>query len=196
MRIHSIRLLPFFLIGLSLAVLLAACVLTPAATSIPTIPPTPTVLVASPAPATLRPDPGRYSNAEGGFSLVLPEGWSAAGPLPIDGDPQRPYNLYVLGTDPASSGGPGASKIAILDPQQWTPEDFALAQCTTCPVQPFEDVTLGGKPARRTQVGGGDVPFMVTWTFVENQGKLIALDIHDPDSLEPLEDVLQSITFE
>ncbi len=95
---------------------------------------------------------------EGKFTFKLPEGWSVLGPLTIDSDPQRHYNLYILGVDPSSSFGPGPSKIAVLDPQQWTLEAFAQVQSTTCPANPFEDVTLGGKPARRTQVGGGVVP--------------------------------------
>jgi hypothetical protein len=173
-------------------VLLTGCNLPAAITPAP-----PTATTAPPA-STPAPTAGaaRYVNEEGRFSLALPEGWSALGPLAINADPDRPYNLYVLGVDPSSSGGPGPSKIALLDPSQWTPDTFAQAQCTTCPDQPFEDTTLGGKPARRTQVGGDGVPFMVTWYFVENNGKLIALDIHNPDTMEPLEDTIQSIQFE
>jgi hypothetical protein len=157
--------------------------LTPGATALP------------PATPTATADPSRYFNEEGGFSLSLPEGWSVLGPQASNADPSRPYNLYRLGPDPAASGGPGTSTIAILDASQWTAEEYVQAQCSTCPANPFEEVTLGGQPARRTQVGGGGVPFTVTWHFVERDGKLIALAIHDPETLEPLEDVLQSIQF-
>jgi hypothetical protein len=150
----------------------------------------------TPLPPTATADPNRYVVAEAGMSLRLPEGWSVLGPQPNTTDPSRPYNLYLLGPDPGASGGPGTSTIAVLDAAQWTAEDFVQAQCSTCPAHPFEDTTVGGQPARRTQVGGGGVPFTVTWTFVEHEGKLIALAIHDPETLEPLEDVLQSIQFE
>jgi hypothetical protein len=181
-----------------LVVVALACLAAPTETSVPPshTPPAATLTPPPESPqTTLTIDPSRYLNSEGGFSLKLTEGWTVLGPLPIDSDPDRPYNLYVLGLDPASSGGPDSSKIAILDPLLWTPEEFALSQCSTCPENPFEQVTLGGKPAQRTQVGGGGVPFMITWYFVENNGKLIALDFHDPETLDPLDEVIQSIQF-
>jgi hypothetical protein len=140
--------------------------------------------------------PARYYNAEGGFSLDLPDGWRVLDPLTANNDPNRPFALYILGIDPAPSGGPGNSQIVIADPKQWTPEQFAQAQCSTCPASPFENVTLGGEPAQRTQVGSGGVPFTITWYFVEHNGKLIALAIHDPETLKPLDDVIQSIQFQ
>jgi hypothetical protein len=189
-----LRLYYRFMPALTFLILLAACLPTPAAPAPTDALPTATTPVDTPAAPTA--DASRYVNEEGQFSLTLPDGWSAHGPLAVNGDPERPYNLYILGVDPASSGGPGQSKIAILDPQAWTPEAFALSQCTTCPAQPFEDTLLGDQPARRTQVGGDGVPFMVTWYFVEYNGKLIALDLHDPETMEPLEGVIQSIRFE
>lgn len=106
------------------------------------------------------------------------------------------YKDAKLGIDPAPGGGPGNSQIVIADPKQWTPEQFAQAQCSTCPASPFENVTLGGEPVQRTQVGGGGVPFTITWYFVEHNGKLIALAIHDPETLKSLDDVIQSIRFQ
>jgi hypothetical protein len=50
-------------------------------------------------------------------------------------------------------------------------------------------------PASRTQVGGGGVPFVITWYFVEHNGNLIALAIHDQQTLEPLDAVIQSIVL-
>jgi hypothetical protein len=54
---------------------------------------------------------------------------------------------------------------------------------------------LGGKSSLRTQVGEDGVPFLITRYFVDNNGKLIALAIHDPGSLAALDDVIQSIQF-
>ena len=131
----------------------------------------------------------------GTFSIDLPQGWDITS-VEINTDPNRPYTLYLLGVNPTGNDGPGVSRVAIADADQWTPEDFALAQCSTCPQNAFESVNLGGKPALRTEVGGGGVPIRITWYFVENNGNFIALAIHDPESLLPLEDVLASIMFE
>jgi hypothetical protein len=186
------------LTSILLALILTACTAaaetpTPApATQTPaaTAPPQPS----STGPPTL--DPDRYYNEEGGFTLALPDGWSAIGPLEVSSDTEDTYNLYVLGADPAFDGGPGTSKIIIADASLWTPLAFSVAQCGTCPEHPFEDVTLAGLPAQRTLIGGGAVPFTVTWHFLEAEGKLIGLAIHDPETLAPLEEVLQSIRFQ
>jgi hypothetical protein len=146
--------------------------------------------------ATPTVEQSRYLIEEVKLSIKLPQGWSVFGPLEISSAGMHSYELYILGIEPTASSGPGSSKIAIADPAEWTPEQFVQAQCITCPEQPFEEVTLGGKSAQRTQVGGGGVPIIITWYFVENNDKLIALAIHDPETLEPLEDVLQSILLE
>jgi len=165
---------------------LGAC--TPAATPVP---PTPTE---TPQPEPTR-DPARYYNEEGQFSLLLPNGWKVLDPIPVVNDPERPYSSYLLGPNPTPNSGPGNSIIAISDANLWTPEHFVQAQCNTCPAHPFNQVTLGGKPAWETQVGGGDVPILVTWHFIKHNGRFIALSIHDPETLEPLDDVIQSIQF-
>lgn len=135
---------------------------------------------------TLRPidtssnDTPQYRFEEGAFSLQLPASWQAFGPTKIVNDPDRPFSLYVLGIDPANQAGPGASKIVIADAGMWTSEQFVHSQCSTCPVHPFETIPLGDRSASRTQIGGGGVPFLITWYFIENKRKLIALAIHDP----------------
>jgi len=132
----------------------------------------------------------------GTFGIALPSGWDVSGPETINTDPSRPYEIYLLGENPTTDDGPGSSRVIIANAAEWTPEELALTQCSTCPQNPFESITLGGKPGVRTQIGGGGVPFMLTWYFVENQGNLIAFTIHDPQTLEPLDAVIQSIHFE
>lgn len=132
---------------------------------------------------------------EGTFTIDLPDGWDISSEE-VHRDPDPPYTLYLLGEDPTTNDGPGVSRIVIANAVEWTPEEFVLSQCSTCPVNPFESTTLDGVPALRTQIGGGGVPIMVTWYFVEHNGKLIAFAIHDPQTLLPLEDVLASIRFE
>ena len=132
----------------------------------------------------------------GTLSLDLPSGWDVAGPDMVVADDGRSYESYSLGEDPTSSGGPGMSHVIIADASIWTPEELVLMQCSTCPDNGFEPVTVGGKPAVRTQIGGGGVPMMVTWTYVENNGKLIGFAIHDPQTLDPLDGVIETIIFE
>jgi hypothetical protein len=184
--------LSWLLVGLA-AILLTACTSstpTPEASS-PTQVPQPTDL-----PAVSTEEPAQLVFGPGTFSLDLPVGWEIYGPLEVTNDPDRPYEVYQLGEDPSTSGGPGMSIVAIDRTDRWTPEDFVLAQCSTCPNNGFESVTIDGIPALRTEIGGGGVPIMITWYFVEHRGNFIAFTIHDPETLLPLEDVIQSIRFE
>jgi hypothetical protein len=177
--------------GLVIAILLlAACSLQPAE---PAAPPT--------QPADQEPAAPTDAAAEsifgpGTLTMEIPVGWNVAGPMTITDDSGRSYQSWALGEDPTSSGGPGTSHVIIADPAEWTPEDLALVQCSTCPNNGFDEVTIGGKQGLRTEIGGGGVPFMTTWYFVENQGNLIAFAIHDPQTIEPLESVITSIRFE
>ncbi len=135
----------------------------------------------------------RYFNEQGSFSLILPDGWKVSGPIDATGGGDLTFSLYRLGPDPVVSGGPGMSSIAILDLDAATIEEFVQGQCSTCPLAPIEDVQMGQVSAKQTVIGGGGVPLEVTWTFVEHNGKLIALAIHDPQTLKRLSDVLESV---
>ncbi len=145
--------------------------------------------------ATPTPEPGRVRIDELGLSLILPDGWGLAGPFPVESTGTS-YSLYALGLNPGASGGPGSSQIIVADAALLTVEAFVAAQCTTCPTNPWAETQIGGLPARRTQVGGGGVPFSVDWVFVDHDGKLIGFSIRDPETLAPLENALQSIRFD
>ncbi len=181
MKISYRHVLPVFLIGL-----LAGCA-SPQINS-------PQVSLPDLA-ATTRVEPAQSVFGQGTFTIDLPEGWDVASEE-ITSDPDRPYLLFLLGENPTTADGPGTSRVVIANADEWTPEDFVLLQCSTCPVNPFEEITLGGIPATRTEIGGGGVPFMITWYFVEHRGKLLAFAIHDPQTLQPLDEVLASIQFE
>lgn len=135
----------------------------------------------------------RYFNEQGSFSLVLPDGWQVAGPIEATAGNDVTYTLYSVGLEPGSSGGPGGSNIIIAENAALTIEEFVQAQCSTCPLAPIEDIQLGDTDAKQTTIGGGGVPVSVTWTFVQHDGKLIGLKIHDPETLEPITEVLESI---
>lgn len=136
---------------------------------------------------------GRYYNELGQFSLLLPEGWDVFGPLDASSGNGVTFKLYNLGPEPDVSGGPGISSIIIADSDAFTIEDFAQGQCSTCPPTPIQDIQIAGVNARRTVIGGGGVPLEITWTFFDHNGKRIGLKIHDPDTLEPLTEVLESL---
>jgi hypothetical protein len=138
-------------------------------------------------------DEERYFNQQGSFSLVLPQGWQVSGPIDAASSGGHMFSLYRLGVDPEASGGPGISSIAISDLNTMTIEAFVQGQCSTCPRSPIDEIQLGDVRARRAVIGGGGVPIEVTWTFVEHSGKLIALAIHDPETLQPINEVLESL---
>lgn len=133
---------------------------------------------------------------ENTISLTLPQGWDIFGPLIVDNESKGSFSLYLLGENPTQNDGPGVSRVVIANAAEWTPEEFARSQCSTCPQNGYESITLAGKPGLRTQIGGGGVPFMTTWYFFEHKGNLIAFAIHDPQTMQPLEDIIESIQFE
>jgi hypothetical protein len=140
-------------------------------------------------------DAGRYVNAEAGLSLALPEGWTAAGPFSVAvGDTS--YNLYVLGREPSLEGGPGASRLIVAADEKLSIDAFIASQCSTCPPVEITGSTVNGIPIQRAIIGGGGVPFQVEWIFLENDGRLVGLSIHDPQTLEPLMDVSATLLLE
>ena len=174
----------WFVIGL---LILSACSLQRAETPAP---------LATDAPAVPTEVEAISVFSPGTFTFSLPEGWDVAGPEIVSDESGHTYESYSLGEDPTASGGPGMSHVIIASADEWTPEKLVLMQCSTCPDNGFEQVTVGGKTGVRTQIGGGGVPMMITWTYVENNGKLIGFAIHDPQTLEPLEQVIDSIIFQ
>ena len=86
--------------------------------------------------------------------------------------------------------------IVIADAALLTFAQFAAAQSSTCPAHPPEAVTLGNVPAQRLLIGGGTVPFEKSWFFFEHQSKRIGLAMRDPDTLEPLNEVLATFRLE
>jgi hypothetical protein len=159
----------------------------------------PTIIASPEIVPTSTPTPAmtgtKYINKEAGISLILPEGWDVAGPFPVSitVDGTSNYNLYNLGVQPEASGGPGVSHIIVGDAQKLTIEAFVQSQCSTCPIHPIETVILGEVPAKSTIIGGGSVPLEIEWFFMEHNGRLIGLSIHDPETLETLDDVLQTL---
>lgn len=142
------------------------------------------------------PDPKRYINQEGGFSIRIPDDWGVAGPFEIELDGEAAYNVYHLGSDPSQGSGPGLSSIVLADNNRFSVAYFIASQCSTCPSHAVETVQIGTATAERTFIGGGGVPFLVEWYFIDVEPRWIGLSIHDPETMETLYDVLDTFRFE
>lgn len=178
--------------ALALVVLLGACTVG-AEPSIATSPSEP----APPPPASPTAASGadHYVNLDAGISLVLPEGWSTSGPYPVSVG-ETSYNLYLLGLDPSPNSGPGASRLIAAADEQLSLSAFLESQCSTCPPAEVAPSTLNGVSVQRAVIGGGGLPFDVEWVFLDHDGRLVGLSIHDPQTLETLNGVLETLRLE
>jgi hypothetical protein len=148
-----------------------------------------------PASPTAASGADRYVNLDAGISLVLPEGWSAAGPYPASAGDSS-YNLYLLGPDPSPNAGPGASRLIAAADDTLTLTGLLESQCSTCPSAEVTPATLNGISVQRAVIGGGGVPFEVEWVTLDHNGRLVGLSIHDPQTLETLNNVLETLRLE
>jgi hypothetical protein len=178
--------------ALALALLLGAC----AAGAEPIIATdTPEPASSLPASPTSPAEADRYVNPDAGISLILPAGWSTSGPYPVSVG-ETSYNLYLLGLDPSPNSGPGASRLIAAVDEQLSLSAFLESQCSTCPPAEVTAATLNGVPVQRAVIGGGGVPFEVEWVFLDHDGRLVGLSIHDPQTLETLTSVLETLRLE
>lgn len=186
----------FLYIGiLAVLLLVSACSLQPAANA-PADDVPDNALPADEDTTNSADQPAESVFGEGGFTLDLPEGWDVFGPDTIEDEAGRSYQIYLIAPDQGYLEGPGASKVIIASTAEWSTMDLIQNQCSTCPDNGYEVIMLGNTSALKTEIGGGGVPFTVTWYFVEHGGNLIGISIHDPETLEPLTDVVESIQFQ
>lgn len=151
----------------------------------------PTSPLASPSvPVPLTPEASVYRNPEVGFELLLPKGWSVYGPMPMPNGEE----LYALGINARSDGGPDVSQLIIAEAATFNPESFVRAYCGTCDPRPLDATTLGGKPALHAVLSGPSVPTL-EWYFVTHNGKTIGLSIRNLSDGVDLSWVTQSLTF-
>jgi hypothetical protein len=131
-----------------------------------------------------------YTNDEGGFALRLPQGWTASRSR------QALFgSVYLLGPAPLVEGDLGNSFIIIADLEEVTLEQAIDRLCGSCAQAPeTQQVLINGWVATRASIGSEGWPTL-EWTFVEHDGKLIALAIHDPVTLKPLQEVVDTLMF-
>lgn len=132
----------------------------------------------------------------GTFTMDIPDGWMVVSEEIVDSESGRSYMMHLLAPDQSYMEGPGASKVIVASTAEWNTMDLIQSQCSTCPDNGYEIVTVGNESVLKTDIGGGGVPFTVTWYFVEHNGNIIGISIHDPETLETLTDVIESIQFQ
>lgn len=145
--------------------------------------PTPT---ASSTPAGEEP----HSFAAGGFTLLLPAGWSVV----EQGLTELGYH-YLLGPEPVDPG-PSSSAIFVADRTAHTATSIAEALLCGdgCAGEiEMEDTTIAGAPALKTTLEHEGVS--LDWYFMEHADRLLVFSLHDPITLVDRADLLESITF-
>lgn len=172
----------------------------PAQQQMPELTTTLATTVTQPITGIGQPNPGsrtgllqRYENKEADFSLRLPQDWTVSSPQ------STVYGtLYLLGLAPLARSGPANSSIVIADQATMTVTQLvAFIHCSgRCVAPPFTRIRLRNNiPAQYAVIGGQGTP-TTPWYFVEHNGKIIALSIHDPDQpVQALDAIIQSLTF-
>ncbi|MDX1663192.1 MAG: hypothetical protein R3272_05315 [Candidatus Promineifilaceae bacterium] len=131
-----------------------------------------------------------YHNALGNFVISLPATWQV--------EEQGPTDLgayYRIGLPPLGPG-PESSALFIADAEALTVAEAAvkLGCGEACAADDaFEEIELGGQPAQRVLIGEGENA--LEWLFIPYGDRLIFLTLHDPESLETRQDLLQTLHF-
>lgn len=182
---------PVLIAALLLGLLVVGCALPgPIEQARPTDPVEP-----SPTPARGAPDPRPYVSDDGGFTLPLPAGW-------IVGEPRdTPLGReQLVGLAPLVEGSSRNSVIYVADTRSMYLEKAIDLLCgdVCSPQAEIEEITLDGRPAWRAALGATaetvDQPSF-TWYFVDNGDRFVFFNLHDPDTLAPLDDVIGAMTF-
>jgi hypothetical protein len=139
-----------------------------------------------PAPTPAPPPEANYINEDYGFAVNLPEGWQATSE-----SSWREGVYQVLFSARPGQRGPANSVVMVVDEPTLSANEFLTILNGGVMPADLASTTLAGLPARRGTVGGNGSP-PLQFLLVERGGKLYYVDFHDPESLEPLEDVIAS----
>lgn len=162
-------------------------------TPFPTATPSP-IPSATPSPAPTETPAGtiRHPIPAGNFSLLLPAGW-----VVVDQGLTTLGHQYLVGPEPVGPG-PSSSAIFVAPAGDLTAQMAADAlQCgrATCQNPTLTPVTINGIPAQKATLASQALP-PLNWYFLEHDGQLIFLSLHDPVTLSDRMDLLETITFE
>lgn len=175
--------------GLALRLSLLLLALTACGEATPT--PFPTVERAAgggPARTATPPPMQEFTDESGAFSLELPPDWQV-----VEQGMTRLGRYYQLGPEPVGPG-PASSALFVADAGELAAEEAAVElHCADCDEAPeLEETTIGDIPARRAMLGSEPA---LEWFFVEHEGWLIVLTLHDPETLETRADLLETLTL-
>jgi len=164
----------------------------------PTIPPTNTVEPTAEATATTEPaatsdDTGAtgglsevFENEEGGFSLLLPGGWTAG-----ESEETEYGTRVTIGPEDGAASG----TIVIADASEWTVEELAAElNCATCDAPEFEEVTLLNNITAQHGVLQEEDSEPAEWFFIEQEGNLIGLSVVNTTTMESLDAIVNTFT--
>jgi hypothetical protein len=142
-----------------------------------------------PAPTPAPPLEANYIHEDYGFAVNLPEGWQASS----ESSWREGVHQVLFSARPGQSGPANSVVMVVDDPDLSANEFLTILNGGVMPAT-LANTTLAGLPARRGTVGGNGSP-PLQFVLVEREGKLYYVDFHDPESLEPLEDVIASFQF-
>ncbi len=144
---------------------------------------------ANPPTAEPTPEPIRYSNEAGGFSLIMPAGWRA------DERQATPLGTEIRFGDEEADDSDLPSVIYYA-PMSTLDRDAVLAHlCAGCSELPaVTEIILNNRPAWNVVIEAGDGRSR-PWWFVDNGDALLTFSFVDPASMEPLTEVISSLRF-
>jgi hypothetical protein len=127
-----------------------------------------------------------FENEEGGFSLLLPNGWTAGETEETD------YGTRVtIGPEDGAASG----TIVMADASEWTVEELAAElQCADCDPPEFEEVTLLNNITAQHTVLQEEDAEPAEWFFIEQDGKLIGLSFVNTTTFESLDAIVNTFT--
>ena len=143
----------------------------------------------NPPTAEPTPEPVRYSNEDGGFSLVLPTGWD------VDERSVAPMGTEIRFGDEETNDSdlPG---VLYYAPSATLDRDAILALlCEECDELPAAtELVLNNRPAWNVVIEANGAPARA-WTIVDNGDALVTFSFVDPATMEPLTEVISSLRF-
>ncbi len=143
----------------------------------------------NPPTAEPTPEPVRYSNEAGGFSLVLPAGWD------VDERSVAPMGTEIRFGDEETNDSdlPG---VLYYAPSATLDRDAVLAQlCEECDELPAAtELVLNNRPAWNVVIEANGAPAR-PWTIVDNGDALVTFSFVDPTTMEPLTEIITSLRF-
>lgn len=133
-----------------------------------------------------------YTNDVGGFAVDIPAAWTVG-----EGQSTPLGTMFLLGNEPLVPGDPAVSTILISEELTAARAAEQLLCGGGCVeevrLQVVEDGEMGAIYKKEIVSEGSPT---LTWYFVERDGRLIYLTLHDPVTYRSLDDLVETLRFE